>query len=337
MFRIFAISTTAAILGLAGAFYYGGFTAVYLALILIVLEISLSFDNAIVNASILKDMEAKWRTRFLTWGIVIAVFGMRLVFPIVLVSFVTHLNSWDVIKLALEKPELYAEYLTQSHASISAFGGMFLLMVFLGFILDSKREIHWLGELEKKIGMIGNLESMEVVTALLILVSIQTIVPLEQQATILTSGIAGVATFVIIHSLAKFMSTFYRSANVDAAIKHTGVMSFVYLEVLDASFSFDGVIGAFAITKDIVVIMIGLGVGAFFVRSITIMLVERKTLQNYIYLEHGAHYALGALSVMMLVSIVHHIPEIYIGGIGLVLIVLSYLSSVLHARRLPNS
>lgn len=334
MLKVFAVSIAASAIGLVTAYWYGGFTAVYLASILSVLEITLSFDNAIVNASILKDMEPKWRDRFLTWGIIIAVFGMRLIFPIVLVAFVTHLSSLEVITIALNQPELYAKYLTAAHGSISAFGGMFLLMVFLGFILNHKREIHWLGELEKRIGMIGNLESIEVVAALLILLGVQTIVPLEQRATILTSGIAGVATYVIIHSLAQFMSTYYRSTTLDASIKHVGVMSFIYIEILDASFSFDGVIGAFAITKDIVIIMLGLGVGAFFVRSITIYLVQRKTLQNYIYLEHGAHYALGALAIMMLVSIVQHISEIYIGGVGFVLIMLSYLSSVLHRKRI---
>lgn len=69
-----------------------------------------------------------------------------------------------------------------------------------------------------------------------------------------------------------------------------GIGGFLYLEVLDASFSFDGVIGAFAITSDVVVIMLGLAIGAMFVRSMTIYLVEKGTLEAYIYLEHGAHY-----------------------------------------------
>ncbi len=332
MLKSFYGSILVTILGLIAAFVYGQWAGVVLAAILAILEITLSFDNAIVNASILKDMEPKWRHRFLTWGILIAVFGMRLVFPIVLVSFVTHLSSFEVLKLAIEQPEQYAMYLTSAHGSISAFGGMFLLMVFLAFILNHKRNIHWLGELEKKIGMIGNLESIEVVAALIVLVCFQSIIPEDKQAKILISGITGIATFVIIHSMSEFMNNYYSGSKAGATFKNAGAMSFVYLEVLDASFSFDGVIGAFAITKDIIIITLGLAIGAFFVRSLTLLLVDRKTLQNYIYLEHGAHYALGALAFMMLFSIVYHIPEIYIGGTGMVIVLLSFLSSVLHIK-----
>ena len=75
---------------------------------------------------------------------------------------------------------------------------------------------------------------------------------------------------------------------------------FLYLEVLDASFSFDGVIGAFAITNDIVLMALGLGIGAMYVRSLTVYLVRQGTLDDYVYLEHGAHYAIGALAVILL-------------------------------------
>ena len=287
------------------------------------MEVSLSIDNAIVNASILKDMEPKWRQRFLTWGILVAVFGMRLFFPILLIACATHLSASEVLDLALHDPKLYSTYLMASHGTIAAFGGMFLLMVFLDFILDPKRNIHWLGIIEKKIGVLGNLESIEIIVALLILVGVQSIVPQDIRATILLSGIAGLSTFVIIHSVTKLMNSYTH-------LKRAGLISFIYLEILDASFSFDGVIGAFAITQDIIIIMIGLAIGAVFVRSLTVLLVKKKTLQNYIYLEHGAHYALGALACMMLYSIVHHVPEVIIGGVGIVLIALSYFSSVRH-------
>jgi hypothetical protein len=333
MLKVFYSSIIVSILGVAAAFYYGGLVAVTIVAILAVLEISLSFDNAIVNASILKDMEPKWQDRFITWGILVAVFGMRFIFPIVLVAFVTHLSSWEVLKLAVQQPEDYARYLTSAHASISAFGGMFLLMVFLGFILNHKRDIHWLGVLEQKIGLIGNLESIEVVVAMLILLALQSIIPGEMQATVLISGIAGLATYVIIHSLAEYMNEFYRHSGVGTKFIRSGFISFVYLEVLDASFSFDGVIGAFAITKDVVIIMIGLAIGAFFVRSLTLLLVHRRVLQNYVYLEHGAHYAIGALALMMLFSIVDHIRDIYIGGVGVIIIFLAYISSVLYKRK----
>ena len=88
---------------------------------------------------------------------------------------------------------------------------------------------------------------------------------------------------------------------------------FLYLEVLDASFSFDGVIGAFAITNDIVLMALGLGIGAMYVRSLTVYLVRQGTLDDYVYLEHGAHYAIGALAVILLVTIQYEINEIITG------------------------
>jgi hypothetical protein len=333
MINSFYVSTTAAVVGLSAAYYYLGWEGVAITAILSVLEITLSFENAIVNAVVLKDMSEKWRQRFLTWGIVIAVFGMRLLFPILLVSCLTHLNPVEVLELAVEKPTEYSYYLHQAHSSISAFGGMFLLLVFLDFILDHKREIHWLGVIERRIAQLGNLRSIEVVIALLLLLVIQSYVPVAEKTTILISGISGLSIFVIVHSLAEYMNDYFHDKQIGSKVKQTGVMSFIYLEFLDASFSFDGVIGAFAITKDIVIIMLGLGIGAFFVRSLTIFLVHRKTLQKYIYLEHGAYFALGALSVMMLLNIFYPIPEVLIGTIGVVLIAFSYFSSVRVLRK----
>ncbi len=328
MLNIFYVSTAAAVLGVAAAGYYAGWQGFVFAVILSVLEITLSFENAIVNAGVLREMDEKWRQRFLTWGIIIAVFGMRLVFPIALVAFMVDLNMLEVLKLALEQPDEYSKYLTSAHGNIAAFGGMFLLMVFLEFITDHKREIHWLGVLERKISLLGMFESIEMLLALSLLMIIQKFVPLEQRYTIMLFGIAGIVTYVVIHSLAKFMNTYYITHNVGNTVKRSGAMSFIYLECLDASFSFDGVIGAFAITKDIVIIMLGLGIGAFFVRSITIFLVRHQTLQKYVYLEHGAYYALGSLSLLMLLGIFYHVPEMLIGGIGLVLILLAFVSSL---------
>lgn len=336
MLNYFYVSGAVGIAGLVGAYYYAGFQGMAIAAVLCVLEISLSFDNSIINAAVLKDMSDIWRRRFLTWGILIAVFGMRLVFPLSLVAFITHLNLLEVLDLALKQPERYSEYLIQAHTTIAAFGGMFLLMVFLYFILDNKRNVHWLGVFEKKIAQIGILEYMHVVFALIILLSIQSFAAPEKQAVILVSGLYGIVTYIVIHSLAKYLNQRFINLMQDNVVKKSGFISFLYLEILDASFSFDGVIGAFAITTDIVIIMIGLGVGAFFVRSITIFLVEKKALQNYIYLEHGANYALGALALMMLVGIFYHISEVFMGAIGIIFITSSYFSSLWAIRQQRN-
>ena len=108
---------------------------------------------------------------------------------------------------------------------------------------------------------------------------------------------------------------------------------FLYLEVLDASFSFDGVVGAFAITSNVLTIAVGLGVGAFFVRELTVWLVRHDTLSEFVYLEHGAHYAIGVLAVLLAVSLSHEIPELITGLAGVGFIGLSLWSS-LRRRKL---
>ena len=103
--------------------------------------------------------------------------------------------------------------------------------------------------------------------------------------------------------------------------------------VTSSAFSFDGVIGAFAITTDVVIIMLGLAIGAMFVRSMTVYLVKKGTLDQFIYLEHGAHYAIGILAAIMLASMKYHVPEIFTGLIGVAFIAASVWSSVRYRRK----
>lgn len=337
----FRASLVVAVLCLSVAFYWGfssggmnaGLTGATIALILGILEVSLSFDNAVVNASILKRMDDKWQQYFLTWGILIAVFGMRLVFPIAIVQFATGIDFMAVTDMALHDSAKYAAHLTGAHVQIAAFGGMFLLMVFFGFLFDDDRELHWLGYLERKFAGFGKLESIEIIFSLLILLGMQSFLNLEDRLTALYSGIAGVVLFVIVDSLSALFEDEEEGEEVSEAIKRGSMMSFIYLEILDASFSFDGVIGAFAITQDVVIIMLGLAIGAMFVRSLTVYLVRQGTLEHYVFLEHGAHYAIGALAGIMLVSMRHEIPEVVTGLVGAIFIGLSILSSVFYKRK----
>ncbi len=337
----FQLSFIVAIVCLSVAFYWGfskgGMTAattsVMIALILGVLEVSLSFDNAVVNASILKRMDDKWQQYFLTWGILVAVFGMRLLFPIAIVVFATGIDFIAVAQMALNDSETYAHHLTGAHVQIAAFGGMFLLMVFFGFLFDNDREIHWLGYLERKFASFGSLESIEIILSLCILLVMQNFVNPEDRLTALVAGVSGVVLFVIVDSMSALFENEEEGEEVSDAIKRGSMMSFIYLEILDASFSFDGVIGAFAITQDVVIIMLGLTIGAMFVRSLTVYLVRQGTLDEYVFLEHGAHYAIGALAGIMLVSMKHEIPEVITGLVGAIFIGLSIMSSIFYKRK----
>ena len=312
----------------------GLLSALVLTSILGIMEVSLSFDNAVVNASVLKDMDAKWQQLFLTVGILVAVFGMRLIFPIAIVSIATNLGLSDVANMALDRPEEYSQHLADSHAGIAAFGGMFLLLVFLSFIFDEGKEIHWLGAVEEKLAEIGKLDSVEVMVALIALFGLQAWLPVDQDTrmTVLVAGLGGIILDVAVSSLGSFFESEEDGDAAVAVAKRSGVAGFIYLEILDASFSFDGVIGAFAITRDVVIIMLGLMIGAMFVRSLTVSLVRKGTLDEYVFLEHGALYAIGALSVIMLAGIVVHTPEVITGLIGVAFIGLALLSSVRYKK-----
>lgn len=330
--------------------------------ILSVLEISLSFDNAVVNAGILKKMNAFWQKIFLTIGILIAVFGMRLVFPVVIVAVSAGLGPIEAVDLALNDKDRYQELVTDAHASIASFGGMFLLMIFLDFIFED-RDIKWLRWIERPLARLGKVEMLSVCIALIVLmISALYLAPQAHQhggthadktETVLLSGIAGLITYLVVGGLSGFFEGKLdeeeeREHEAEEAAKRSGkpvillagkaaFFMFLYLEVLDASFSFDGVIGAFAITNDIVLMALGLGIGAMYVRSITVYLVRQGTLEDYVYLEHGAHYAIGALAAILLITIRFEVNEFVTGLVGVVLIGWSFWSSVRRNRALVAS
>lgn len=300
---------------------------IWIAAILGVMEVSLSFDNAVVNAAVLKNWDHFWRMLFLTLGIIVAVFGMRLLFPLVIVAFTADIHLLDVWNLALTNPEEYSARLTAHHAEVSAFGSMFLLLVFLNFLLDEEKDIHWLGAIEEKLGSLGKIGSISIFISLSVLMCALTFVQ-DNKFDVLVAGIWGILVYEGVDLLGNLLSSEDSDVDASKVIKNGSIGGFLYLEVLDASFSFDGVIGAFAISKDIVIIMIGLGIGAMFVRSLTVYLVEKGTLDEYIYLEHGAHYAIGILAIIMLLTMKFHIPEAITGLIGISLIILSVWSSI---------
>ncbi len=314
--------------------------------ILAIMEVSLSFDNAVVNASVLKHWDQFWRTLFLTVGIIVAVFGMRLVFPLLIVGVTADMGMIEVAKLALNDPKSYSEKLMAHHAEIAAFGGMFLLLVFLNFLFDDEKDEHWFHWLESRLADLGNIQAISVFISLVVLLILASYIPDTSRLVVVMAGIWGIVVYVGVKVIGHLLEG---SSNDDEAEKSNGVSAtgtivkggiggFLYLEVLDASFSFDGVIGAFAITSDVVVIMLGLAIGAMFVRSMTIYLVEKGTLDAYVYLEHGAHYAIGALAFIMLASGTGlHIPEVITGLVGVAFIVWAVISSISYSKKQQSS
>ena len=349
LLKTFGGSLVVAAVGLVLGYLYGGATGLAVTAILAVLEVSLSFDNAVVNATVLVRMSAFWQKIFLTVGVAIAVFGMRLLFPLLIVGITAKLSPAEAIRLALQKgnPDTKGTYgylLHQAHPAIAAFGGVFLLLLFLDFVFE-EREITWLTPIEKGLARIGKLDQLSVVVALVaLIVSAYTLAPDNKVSTVLASGGLGMVTYLLVNALGEFFDEGDDDEGADGAtgpsvkqvVGRAAFFLFLYLEVLDASFSFDGVVGAFAITSDPIIIAIGLGVGAMFIRSLTVFLVRKGTLSEYVYLEHGALWAIGALSVLLLITIKYDVPEVVTGLIGVGFIGAAFASSVYRNRRAAN-
>ncbi|MBE1291748.1 MAG: DUF475 domain-containing protein [Rhodobacteraceae bacterium] len=299
--------------------------------VLAALEIALSFDNAIVNANKLVEMTPVWQRRFLTWGILIAVFGMRIVFPLAIVAIFAWINPFAAMHLALSDPDEYSRIIGHAHGPISAFGGTFLMMVALKFFIDEDKSVDWVVALEKRLRLWGSIRGFEIAFVLLVVVVISRSLPVQELAPFLSAAVMGLLVFTLVDGLGTYLDNIAgKTTEVGAK---GGLGAFLYLEVLDASFSFDGVIGAFALTTNILLIAIGLGIGAMYVRSMTIMLVERGTLAEFRYLEHGAFYSIFALSIVMFLQSIVHVHELITGGIGIALISLAFFASILHNKR----
>jgi hypothetical protein len=338
-FRI-SIIVTIVLMAAAGWWGYsqggigGALTALWVTGVLGVMEVSLSFDNAVVNASVLKDWNAFWQKLFLTVGILVAVFGMRLIFPLAIVAVATGLDVASVWTMAIKTPQEYSRHLTDVHAEVAAFGGAFLLLVFLNFMFDEDKDIHWLEWIEERANRLGA-ESLSVLLALVAVGICVELVPEERRYSVLYAGGAGIAIYLAVGWLSGLLEEDPEKAKaLGQTVQRGSLGGFLYLEVLDASFSFDGVIGAFAITSDVVIIMLGLAIGAMYVRSMTVYLVHKGTLDEFIYLEHGAHWAIGILAVIMFASVEYHIPEWFTGLSGVAFIVVSLWSSVKYKRRM---
>lgn len=314
--------------GMAGGLG-GALTFLLIAGVLAVLEISLSFDNAIVNANKLREMTPLWQRRFLTWGILIAVFGMRIVFPLAVVVVAAGIGPISAILLAAREPAEYARLIGEAHLSISAFGGTFLMMVGLSFFIDAGKQIDWIASLERGMRRVASVRGLEIGIVLLIVVVFAAYMSPQDASRFMFAAILGLLTFLATEALGHILDAADKAAS---AARQGGLGAFLYLEMLDASFSFDGVIGAFALTQNLFLIAIGLGIGAMYVRSMTIMLVEKRTLAEFRYLEHGAFYSILVLSVIMFAQSLVHVPELVTGLAGAGIIGLSLAASIRHRR-----
>ena len=387
LLRTFWFSATATVVIMAAVAVGIGPAGLVSALILTVLEITFSFDNAVVNAKLLGHMSPWWQRFFMTFGIFIAVFVVRFALPIFIVAMTSGLGFFEVVTLAVNDPTTYSNELHKAAPAIDSFGGVFLLMIAVAFFFDEAKDVHWLAWIEHKLSRLGRFDNVGTFAMVVLAIIVMATTPgdTHERFIVAVAAMSAIALHVGLDVFGKAMEQddedeeFERpiivgeggpeilipaarrqfdlsvlteegaAKHVDALKRELGVTAapqvkvlvgtaaffmFLRLEVLDASFSFDGVIGAFALSTNVFVIMAGLGAGAFWVRSLTVHLVRTGTLAKFRFLEHGAHWAIGALGVMMLLKLYHiELPEWVIGCTGLVFIALAVWSSKRHRAR----
>jgi hypothetical protein len=325
-FQYYKFAVVVTVLILAVAVILGGGSVLLPITALALIEITFSFENAVVNSQILGTMSAVWQRVFLTIGIAVAVFGVRLLLPLVLVSTSTSSSLKSVFDLALHKPDLYAHQLELAYPVIAAFGGVFLLMIGLRFFAE-KKDVTWLRGIEEPMAEFDHPWVVSIAGAVAAVITVRFFLA-PGSTRIMMAAILGAVTFLIVKLLSELLLNGLGVEHKRRPSSHQqGLMQFVYLELLDASFSFDGVIAAFAITKEVLLIAAGLGIGAMYVRSMTVHLLKKGTLAQYRYLIHGAHYAILALAALLLVSLKHPIPDVVTGILGLIIIALAFRSS----------
>ena len=303
--------------------WIGAFTALMLG----GLEISMSMDNAVVNATVLRYMSPFWRKIFLTLGMLIAVFGMRVFFPLVIIAVNAGVSIIQAGKIALFDHSQFEHIMHESHMNIMGFGASFLLMVALGYFQQKEHETTWL-PMENWFSKLPESLIARVVTFFVVTIPVLLVVYLVSPEHVKGFGTSmgiGLATYLIMEWFKGIVG-----GDIQKVAAKSGLMAFLWLEVIDASFSVDGVVGAFAITNDPILIAIGCGlIGAMTVRDATIYLVETNKLDTYEYLEPAAMWAIVSLVCIMFVSAFGiNIPEVVAGGVSIAIIASGVICSI---------
>lgn len=260
-----------------------------------------SVDNAIINAEVLTTMGARARRWFLTWGIFIAVFLVRGLLPFLIIwAFNTTLSPMQIFSAAWSSDPLVLESIEKSAPILLVAGGVFLLFLFL----------HWLFLEDKKLGLPRTekffmSKGVWFYAVVSVLLSIIAWFALKESNLMGFGAVVGSSLFFITHG---FKQNAEEQEKKLLGSGSSDLSKLFFLEIIDTTFSIDGVLGAFAFTLSVPLILVGNGFGAILVRQITISNIER--IKKYVYLKNGAMYSILVLGIIMILhSFAFHIPE----------------------------
>src|SRR3990167_677212 len=288
------------------------FSAIVTIIGLSLFEAVSSVDNAIINAEVLSTMGKKARRWFLTWGMFIAVFLVRGLLPFIIIwAFNTALSPMQILSAAWSNDPLVLESIEKSAPILLVAGGVFLLFLFL----------HWLFLEDKKLGLPRTekffmAKGVWFYSIVSVLLSIIAWFALKESNLMGFGAVVGSSLFFISHG---FKQNAEEQEKKLLGSTHSDLSKLFFLEIIDTTFSIDGVLGAFAFTLSVPLILLGNGLGALLVRDLTIRNIEH--IKKYIYLKNGAMYSILVLGIVMILhSFNFHIPE-YISPVATFLII----------------
>lgn len=322
-------------LSFAFGFHAGGVVAAIAALqatiILASLESSQSLDNVVVVSKIIKNMPPRWQNYYRIYGFLIGLIGMRVLMPIMLVSLIGWLNPFTALHMALYDQKQYSTLLESAEPMIMTFGGSFLgLLATQKYFLCPEREESW-AFYEKPLQRLSGIASLPYMFIILVLIVTTLLEPANIQHGCLVAGLSGILTY-------SFVQDVIGAAAERSAAKggeRSGLISLLYAEMVDASFSFDGVISAFAVTTDIVIITIGLAIGAMLTRCLIFANIKTGLIAQLPHINAGAYTSIWLLSMLMFFKNTQlwAIPDFITGTLGIVIIGISAITSVIALRR----
>ncbi len=257
-------------------------------------EIVSSIDNAVINADVLTTMSAKARRWFLVYGIFIAVFVVRGLLPLLIVYFSTPgLGLWNALSATFSSDPKVLEIIEKQTPVLLAGGGLYLVFLFLHWLFIEKKEYAFFFERHVHEKMYFWFYSLASVILLVLVWLTMKINPMIALGTVV-----GSTAFFITNGFKHNAEETEKRLMAGSGL--SDLSKIIYLEIIDTTFSIDGVLGAFAFTVSIPLILIGNGLGAFVVRYITVHGIA--TVKKYRYLKNGAMYSVAALGVVMIME-----------------------------------
>ena len=258
---------------------------------LILFEVISSVDNAVVNADVLATMSVRARRWFLVYGIIIAVFVVRGLLPLLIVYLSSpQLGFLGALSATFSSDPSVKEIIERQQPILLAGGGIYLVLVFLHWLFIEAKEYAFFIEehIHKRL-------SFWFYTSSSILLLAVVWITVNRNPLIALGAVVGSTAFFMANGFKKNAE----EKEKDLTKQHLSDLSkILYLEVIDASFSIDGVLGAFAFTLSVPLIILGNGIGAFIVRYVTIH--ATKTVKKYRFLKNGAMYSIAILGCIML-------------------------------------